>query len=166
MAREAGGDEVAQRWLGDTNSRGEWINAYHGTTPDAAPMIASAGLRRGRSSNSEGDTDGVTRRNGATFGKGVYCTPRVEEAELYSEPIEVCADIDGETLTKYYRVIFQCRVRGPPCASYAEAERDGGFFNVGLSRELGSDSWAKDYWVVPRQEDVRPYAVLLKDCTD
>lgn len=166
MAREAGGDEVAHRWLGDTNSPGEWINAYHGTTPDAAPMIARAGLRRGRSTGSDEDTDGVERRNGAAFGAGVYCTPRVDEAECYSEPVEVSADVDGVVSTKYYCVVFQCRVKGPPCPSYAEAERNGGFFDVGLSTEPGSDSWAKNYWVVPRQEDVRPYAVLLKDCTD
>lgn len=166
LAREAGGDELAQRWLGDTNGPGEWVNAYHGTTPDAAPMIARAGLRRGRSTDSSGDGDSVERKNGATFGAGVYCSPRVEEAEVYSEPIEVCADVDGVASTKYYQVIFQCRVRGPPCTSYAQAVRERGFFNVGLSTEEGSDSWAKDYWVVPRQEDVRPYAVLMRDCTD
>ena len=164
MAREVGGDKMAERWLGDTNSPGEWINAYHGTTPHAAPMIANAGLRRGRSADSDGD--GVERKNGAVFGAGVYCTPKVEEAEIYSEPIEVSADVDGVISTKYYCVVFQCRVRGPPCASYAEAERCRGFYNVGLGTAHGCDSWAKDYWVVPRQEDVRPYAVLLKDCTD
>ena len=163
LAREAGGDELSQRWLGDTNSPGEWVNAYHGTTPNAAPMIARAGLRRGRSANSDDGGDGVARRNGAVFGAGVYCTPRVEEAEMYSEPIEVSADVDGVVSTKFYCVVFQCRVRGPPCASYAEAEHERGFFNVGLSTEQGAGSWAKDYWVVPRQEDVRPYAVLLKE---
>lgn len=75
------------------------------------------------------------------------------------------ADVDGVPTTKEYCVIFQCRVRGPPCASHAEAERQRGFYNVGSGTEAGHDSWARDYWVVPREEDVRPYAVLMKDCT-
>jgi hypothetical protein len=162
MAEEAGGDEYAQAWLGGSNAPGEWINAYHGTAGDVAGAIARSGLRRGRS---EGDEDeGVERRNGAVFGAGVYCTPRVEHASLYSEPIEVSADVDGVVTTKYYQVIFQCRVRGPPCASHAEAVSNRGFYNVGMGTE--GDVWSKDYWVVPNQKDVRPYAVLMKDCTD
>jgi hypothetical protein len=106
----------------------------------------------------------VERRNGATFGTGVYVTPRVEEAEHYSEPIEVLADIEGEETTKYYQVIFQCRVRGPPCASHAEASEKRGFYNVGMGPE--AEDWNRDYWVVPCQKDVRPYAVLMRDCTD
>jgi hypothetical protein len=62
----AGGDELAGAWLGDSNASGEWINAYHGTSPDAAPNIARAGLRRG--GGGAGDDDGVEVRNGATFG--------------------------------------------------------------------------------------------------
>jgi hypothetical protein len=50
--------------------------------------------------------------------------------EVYSEPIEVSADVDGVASTEYYQVIFQCRVRGPPCASYAEAGRERGFCNL------------------------------------
>ena len=83
------------------------------------------------------DSDGdVERVNGARFGSGVYCTPRVEEAELYAEPIEVSADVDGVATTKYYHVIFQCRVRGPACASHAEAVSKRGYYNVGLGEDV------------------------------
>ena len=37
-------------------------------------------------------------------------------------------------------------------------------FLVGMGGEPGHDSWAKDYWVVPNQKDVRPYAVLMQEC--
>ena len=162
LAREAGGDEYARAWLGEVDGPGEWCNAYHGTTPTAVPAIARSGLRRGRSAASD-DSDGdVERVNGARFGSGVYCTPRVEEAELYAEPIEVSADVDGVATTKYYHVIFQCRVRGPACASHAEAVSKRGYYNVGLGEECADCN--QDYWVVPKQEDVRPYAVLMQEC--
>jgi hypothetical protein len=162
MAREAGGDEYARVWLGEVDAPGEWINAFHGTSPAAAAAIARSGLRRGRSAASDDGDDGVERANGATFGPGVYCTPRVEEAEMYAEPIEVSADIDGVPTTKFYHVVFQCRVRGPACASHAQAVRSRGFYNVGLGEERAD--WNEDYWVVPKQEDVRPYAVLMQEC--
>ena len=69
-------------------------------------------------------------------------------------------------MTKFYQVIFQCRVRGPPCTSHAEAVAQRGYYNVGMGGEPGHDSWAKDYWVVPNQKDVRPYAVLMQECDE
>ena len=75
--------------------------------------------------------------------------------------LQVAADVDGVVTMKEYQVIFQCRVRGPACASHAEAERQRGYYNVGMGVEAAA--WCKDYWVVPRQEDVRPYAVLMKE---
>ena len=38
--------------------------------------------------------------------------------------------------------------------------------NVGTGGEPGHDPWAKDYWVVPNQKDVRPYAVLMQECDE
>ena len=166
MARELGLETVAsERWLGDEGEVGigEWCNAFHGTSAVAASKITEAGLRRGSSTASA--DGGVTRQHGATFGPGIYVTPRVEEASVYCEPVEVTAiDEHGVAARKYYQVVFQCRVRGPGFASHAEAVRGKSFFDVGLSTEAGADSWAKDYWVVPRLQDVRPYAVLMQEC--
>ena len=70
---------------------------------------------------------------------------------------------DGVATTKYYQVVFQCRVRGQGFPSYAEAVSGRGFFDVGMSDVPGRE-YAKEYWVVPRKEDVRPYAVLMQEC--
>jgi hypothetical protein len=42
---------------------------------------------------------------------------------------------------------------------------EGGFLDVGLAAIPGTE-WASDYWVVPNQADVRPYAILLRRCDE
>jgi hypothetical protein len=133
--------------------------AYHGTSGAAVKGITEKGLRAG---GSEADVDVA---NGAAFGNGVYCTPRLEEAEIYADPIEIeVVDEEGRPSTKEYQVIFQCRVRGPARSSHQEAQQQGGYFEVGLSPSPSlSNGYAKDYWVVPDARNVRAYGILMRE---
>ena len=158
FARRAGLTDAQHgaRWLGcEGDDPQEWCVAYHGTgSIQATGGIAADGLRVGGGGS-------VDVANGATFGDGIYCSPNVNTAAdpMYAQPIE----IQGEHGPKYYQIIFQCRVRGPARATHAEAKRDGGFFHVGLQEPT---SYAKDYWVVPNESFVRPYAILMRQCDE
>lgn len=60
------------KWLGSSNTPGEWPVSYHGTASTADGNIAQVGydLSKGR---------------GFPFGKGVYCTPSIEVAVKYAQ---------------------------------------------------------------------------------
>jgi hypothetical protein len=150
--REGFTDEMeGARWLGSSGTDPlEWCVAYHGTSAAVAKHIAREGLRAGG-----GSDPNVEVKNGAVFGRGVYCTPNVFTAEQYAEEVKV--ETDSEPI--FFQIIFQCRVHGPGRSSYEEAVSDGGFFKVGLQ---DPSSYAKDYWIVPKEADVRPYAILMR----
>jgi hypothetical protein len=144
-------DVDGARWLGSTGTDPlEWCVAYHGTGQEAAKHIARSGLKAGGGSD---PTVGV--KNGAAWGRGVYCTPDVTVAEEYAEEVQ----IDSDEGSRFYQIIFQCRVHGPAWKSHDEAAEFGGFFKVGLENP---DCYAKNYWVVPKESDVRPYAILIR----
>ena len=179
-------------WLGEKGHPGEWCNAYHGTSPEVAKHIADQGLRRGGADGVAAENGarfgpGVyctpqvkVRHLLSSLSCSLSCSlsflscsltfsniPLVwaqQEAELYAQGAEVIADVDGTPTTKYYEVIFQCRVKGEPRASHAEAVSEGGFLNVGMSREAGWDSWSKDYWVVvsnPHPSSPHPLLLII-----
>jgi hypothetical protein len=155
LAREAE-ESIEEWWLAANGNHLEWAVAYHGTSGAAVKGIAEKGLRAG---GSEAEVDVA---NGAQFGYGVYCTPLLEEAEIYADPIEIeVVDEEGRPSTKEYQVIFQCRVRGPARDSHQEAQQQGGYFEVGLLSS--APSYAKDYWVVPDARNVRAYGILMRE---
>ena len=96
-------------WLTMRNHDEEWSVAYHGTTEDPVASIItdSSGhptLRQGRrqayasypNQNPRSDT------YQQLCGDGVYCTPKVELAEKYTNPIEFDK--------KKYKIALQCRI--------------------------------------------------------
>ena len=93
---------------------------------------------------------------------GIYVTPNVATAAGYADPVVIATDKGP----KYMQVVFQCRVRGPPQATYEDA-RSQGYFDVGINHPGALDyCYAKDYWVAPRAENVRPYGILLRHCDE
>lgn len=88
-----------------------------------------------------GGSGGVERHHGAMFGDGIYCAPHVEHAAFFAEPVPV----ETESGIRHYQVVFQCRVQ----PGSLQVHNDG----------LG------DVFVVPSEADIRPYAVLLGECS-
>lgn len=135
------GLRVAERfpngdWLAQDGRPGEWAVAYHGTAAYSVRPIAEAAKLR------IGGRSGVARTHGATFGDGVYCAPHVEHAAFFAEVVATPTS-DG---MRHFQVVFQCRVRP---GSY-EVHNDG----------LG------DIFVVRSEADIRPYGILLGECTE
>jgi len=138
-----GQDPPQKWWLEEDGNPAEWAVAYHGTTQEAVGPIADEGLQAGWNN---------------VWGVGIYCTPNVATAAVYADPVEIATDIGS----KYMQVVFQCRVRGPEQPTYEDA-RIQGYHEIGINNP---DSYANDYWVVPRAENVRPYGILLRHCDE
>lgn len=81
-------DNGDDKWLGDNNSEGEWVNAYHGTKIRNVNSILKVGLRPG------------TRNQ---YGIGIYCSPKIKTATEYADSFEY----EGN----YYQVVIQVRVK-------------------------------------------------------
>jgi hypothetical protein len=83
-------DRQNARWLGSSNSEGEWPVSYHGTSKENAETIAEKGYS-------------LSCGKRFAFGKGIYSTPNIEEAAKYARRFRH-EDRD-------YLVILQNRVR-------------------------------------------------------
>lgn len=122
-------------WLGEYRNRtestpGEWAVSFHGTKRSNVSGIAEQGYLSSKSQRQK-------------YGKGIYCSPSIEVAELYATPFLHC--------TKRYKVVIQNRVkldelRVIPADSIRRPEVTG------------------DYWLQPRDDYIRPYGVCIKEC--
>ena len=79
---------------GKINKKGEWCVAYHGTSLENAKNIIIEGLKEGKRQHYQAHKD----QEGNQIGTGVYFTPHIETAELYSKS---CNGI---------KCVFMCRV--------------------------------------------------------
>ncbi|KAM9985299.1 hypothetical protein ACTFIZ_008825 [Dictyostelium cf. discoideum] len=71
------------------------------------------------------------------FGHGIYSTPSIECAERYSTSFKY----EGST----YLVVFQNRVNPKT-----------------LIKIPKSETYDEEYWISPKDEDVRPYSICIK----
>ena len=129
-------------WLGRNNSPGEWCVAYHGVgrdnsskeVQDITRKIFVGNFKPGKNQAYSNDDD--MYHPGKKVGDGVYCTPKIETAEVYSGTSEV----NG----KKYKTVLMVRVK--PDAIRCSADQ-------------------QDYWVVNGTTDeIRPYRILYKQC--
>ena len=88
-----GGDNT---WIGMNNSNGEWCVAYHGTGIYAVKAILESKFKAG-GGQAHQDYDDLNHP-GQKVGIGVYCTPKITEAEGYGNK------------DNNYIVAFMCRV--------------------------------------------------------
>ena len=96
-----GGDNT---WLGMNNVEGEWYIAYHGTKIEFVKDIINKGLGAGERQAYQSD-DNINELSKSQFikcGRGVYCTPKIREAESYSTIFSV--------KNSNYKMVFMCRV--------------------------------------------------------
>ena len=132
------GDNV---WLGGTDggirtgsTPGEWPVSFHGTKKDSVSGIAEQGYLLSKSSRE-------------LYGKGIYSSPSIEVAELYAEEFSYCS--------KKYKVVFQNRVN-PDGLKVIPADK--------ICRDRKRSDVKDDYWLQPREDYIRPYAICIKEC--
>ena len=137
-------DNGDNTWLEMYNLEGEWCVAYHGIgrckegkeVKKITSLIIEEGLKEGKAQAHFNCEDKF--HPGKKVGEGVYCSPKIKEAEKYAGTIE----ING----KKYKTAFMVRVK--PDAI----------------RCCGNDEYAKDYWVINGTSDeIRPYRILYKE---
>lgn len=78
------------------------------------------------------------KKTQAEIGRGIYCSPFLESAEQYVKPFTF--------RDKQYTLIVMCRVDPK---------------KVKFALENGTTS---TYWVINKNEDIRAYALLFKEC--
>ena len=127
-------------WIGMINSKDEWNVAYHGVAHGKTSnevkritgIIYTSEFKPGDRQAYE-DCDDINHK-GNKVGKGVYCTPRIEEAEQYAG----VSKING----KEYKTVLMVRVK---------------------TNSIRCPKEKKDYWIVNgTTEEIRPYRILFK----
>jgi hypothetical protein len=138
--------DTNNKWLGMDNSEGEWNIAYHGTSYKYVKSILENGFGAGNGQYYENDNN-INKLSNPPFekcGKGVYCTPKIKEAEKYAQTIKI-----GNF---NYKLILMCRVNP---------------YKYRIAQSY------PDYWIVSGDplkqgnikkydDEIRPYRILLK----
>ena len=91
-------------WLGMENVEGEWYIAYHGTRIEFVKDIIDKGFGAGSGQAYEFD-DNINELSKPQYikcGRGVYCTPKIKEAEGYAGVFTMN--------NSQYKIVFMCRV--------------------------------------------------------
>ena len=132
-------DNGNNTWIGMDNSKGEWCVAYHGVgrnkknVQERTGLIVKGGFNPGPNQVHKDHPD--LNHPGRKVGEGVYCTPSINVAELYSG----VSQIHG----KNYKTVLMVRVK-PDAIRYCKDQ--------------------SDYWVVNGATDeIRPYRILYKE---
>jgi len=125
-------------WLDPFQDPNNWYRAFHGTSFENSKPIFEKGFLPGGAQ--------AYRREA---GKGVYCSPKPNSAEEYSQTMEILCE-GGK---KQFKLMFQV------CVNPYEVK-------IPESRP--------DYWVAPNEEgaldngiskdNIRPYGILIKEC--
>ena len=130
-------------WIGMINIPNEWCVAYHGVGRDQSSNEVKS--ITGKIINSEFKAGKIQaheycnniNKPGTKVGIGVYCTPNIETASIYSGE----STINGKT----YKTVLMVRVK------------------PSIIRQCDCNG-AKDYWVVNGTKDeIRPYRILYKE---
>ena len=133
-------DNGNNTWIGMDNSKGEWCVAYHGVgrnkknVQERTGLIVKGGFNPGPNQVHKDHPD--LNHPGRKVGEGVYCTPSINVAELYSGVSQIYG--------KNYKTVLMVRVK-PDAIRYCKDQ--------------------SDYWVVNGATDeIRPYRILYKEC--
>ena len=133
-------DNGDNSWLGNEGKNGEWAIAYHGIGKgNEFKKLLSIVLNNFKNGPRQFYKRyiNVRDKNKSLVGRGIYLAPDIDEAEKYSDKIEL-----GERKCKYQFVIM-CRVK-------PDKIRDPGIYPLN--------------WVVDDNYDcLRPYRILIKE---
>lgn len=146
-------------WMRNDGAPGEWAVAYHGTKFGAIPKIIRDGFRLGirHGPSALGMRDS---RSGQAISHGICCTPNLKVVECFANGEESDTGVpplklDGHTVL----FALQCRVRPgairrPNNITYTVTSNDEELMGIGGVFE----------WVIEHPADIRPYAVLVREC--
>ena len=133
-------DNGDNSWLGTEGKKGEWAIAYHGIGKgNEFKKLLNIVLNNFKNGPRQFYKRyiNVRDKNQSLVGKGIYLAPDIDEAEKYSDKIQL-----GERKCKYQFVIM-CRVK-------PDKIRDPGIYPLN--------------WVVDDNYDcLRPYRILIKE---
>ena len=130
------------KWLGMSNTKGEWCVAYHGVANCQLPkdvsritgIIYKEGFKPSTCGKATNDPN-LRDPEGKPCGLGVYCSPDISYAENYAGKTE----FNG----KIYKCVLMLRI------------------NPQKIRQ--SSSFPKEYILEPNIDEIRPYRILLKE---
>lgn len=88
-------------WLGNSGSKDEWINAYHGTTLECAASILKTGFRAGTGQACANNKNLNAYADQGSCGVGIYCAPMINTAFSYTS---------NKSYGCMFYCIIQCRV--------------------------------------------------------
>ena len=140
-----GGDD---KWIGNSNSNGEWYIGYHGVkTLKSINNIYFKGFRIGPKQYFKDDdnTNPFTSYLYPKCGEGVYFAQDINDAKYYSEIIPYSGD--------NYRVVFMCRLN-PKAVRIAHTGKNKDFMIV-------NGDQIDDMFGNAKTDEVRPYKILL-----
>ena len=114
-------------WIGATGKSNDdtvWAVDYHGTKKEFSESIYKTGLRIGH-------------RN--AYGDGIYCTPNINTAALYSSTFR------GNDANDY-KLVFQTRVKPSAIVKCIDKDPDA----------------PNDYWYIEDEKNIRCYSICIK----
>lgn len=136
------------KWLGNSNSKGEWYIGYHGVkTLKSINNIFFKGFRLGSGQycKDQDNTNPLTRDLYPKCGEGVYFAQDINDAKDYSEIIQYSGD--------NYRVVFMCRLN-PKKVRIADKGMNKDYMIV-------NGDGIDDMFGKAKINEVRPYKILL-----
>jgi len=133
-------DNCDNSWLGNEGKEGEWAIAYHGIGKgDEFKKLMSIILNNLKTGPGQlyKNLPNIRDNNKSLIGNGIYLSPNINEAERYSEKIQL-----GKRKS-YFQFIIMCRVN-------PEKIREPGRIPIN--------------WIVDSDYDcIRPYRILVKE---
>ena len=139
-------DNGDNTWLGKDNKEGEWYIAYHGTDFKYVKDILEKGFGRG-DGQYYSDDENINKLSNPPFekcGKGVYCTPKIKEAETYAKPIRI-----GN-----FNYIVVIMVRVNPYKIRIPVRKPDYWIVSGDDLKIGN--------IRKYDDEIRPYRILIK----
>jgi hypothetical protein len=134
--------ENDSKWLGQSNTKGEWAVAYHGTKSWAVSSIVQQGLMTGAVKVDAMRSEAIQQMGEEANHPGLYVATHCDGgAVIYTEPFTVTPFPDK---TESFRIVFQCRVKPEK-------------FTVHKSPVIEGNAWR-----YVDASSIRPYGILLK----
>ena len=140
-------DNGDDKWIGNSNSEGEWYIGYHGVkTMNSINNIYFRGFIKGPRQECKNDEN----TNPLTFSlypkceEGAYFAQNINEAKFFSDIIPY--------LGNNYRVVFMCRINPYKVRISNKGINNDYMIVDGIDETIGK----------PRTDQVRPYKILLQ----
>ncbi|CAF1013991.1 unnamed protein product [Adineta ricciae] len=134
--------EKDSHWLDNTNAKGEWPVAFHGTKDWAVSSIAKEGLKTTAVKTDAMRSEAIQQMGDEADRPGLYVATHCDGgASIYTEKFTVKPFPDQ---TETFRIVFQCRVKPEKYTVHTSPVNQG------------------HAWRYVDPSSIRPYGILLK----